>query len=56
MLREERADQKYKVINRKRLNFVYHDLPYTIDIYDDLYGQEKTFILRFANLQDIDGK
>lgn len=39
MLREESADKQFKVINRKRLNFVYNDLPYTIDIYEQLYGK-----------------
>lgn len=49
MLREEKVDNKYKVINRQRYSFVYNNLPYAIDVYDNLYGQPKTYILRFAN-------
>ena len=49
MLREEKADKDFKVIHRQRYNFVYKNLPYAIDIYDNLYGQPKTYILRFAN-------
>jgi len=54
-LREERTDPKYKVINRQRFTFVYNDLPYTIDVYDNLYERPKTYILRFANLQGVSG-
>lgn len=50
-LREERADPNYKVVNRQRFTFVYNDLPYTIDVYDNIYERPKTYILRFANLQ-----
>jgi hypothetical protein len=55
MLREERANPNFKVINRQRLNFVYNDLPYSIDVYQHLFGREKTYILRFANLQGVEG-
>lgn len=34
---------------RQRYHFIHHDLPYSIDIYDNLLGEEKTYILRFAN-------
>lgn len=49
MLREEKADKGYHVINRQRYHFVYKEHPYNIDVYNNLYGREKTFILRFAN-------
>jgi hypothetical protein len=52
-LREERADSKFKVVNRQRFTFVYNDLPYTVDVYDNIYGRPKTYILRFANLQGV---
>lgn len=54
MLREERADPKFKVINRIRYHFVYKDLPFSVDVYNNLYGQDKTFILRFANIESAD--
>ncbi len=54
-LREQKADPKYKVVNRQRFTFVYNDLPYTVDVYDNLYERPKTYILRFANLQGAEG-
>lgn len=39
MLREEKADKTYKTVIRERYHFVYHDLPYSIDIYNNIYGQ-----------------
>lgn len=56
MLREEKADKNYKVINRQRYNFVYNDLHYAIDIYDNILGREKTYILRFANPKQLEPK
>lgn len=49
MLREEKIDKSYKVINRQRYSFVYKNIPYSIDFYENIYGQPKTYILRFAN-------
>jgi hypothetical protein len=49
MLREEKLDKNYKIINRQRYNFIHNNLPYSIDVYDNIYGQPKTYILRFAN-------
>ncbi len=54
MLREEKADKAYKVINRQRYNFVYNGHPYAIDVYENIYGRPKTFILRFANHKNLD--
>lgn len=54
MLREEKADKNYRVINRQRYSFVHNDLPYAIDVYDNIYGKPKTFILRFANKKEVD--
>lgn len=56
MLREEKADKNFKVINRQRYNFVHNDLHYAIDIYDNILGREKTYILRFANPKQLDPK
>ena len=54
MLREEKADKNYKVISRQRFSFVYHEHPYNIDVYDNIYGREKTYILRFANPKKVE--
>ena len=56
MLREEKADKSFKVINRQRYNFVYNDHPYAIDIYDNIYGRAKTYIIRFGNPKSEDPK
>lgn len=49
MLREERADPKYKVVNRQRYHFVSGDTPYSVDVYQNVAGRDKTYVLRFAN-------
>lgn len=54
MLREEKADKNYKVINRQRYSFVHNDLHYAVDIYDNIFGRDKTYILRFANPKQLD--
>ena len=56
MLREEKADTKYKVVNRQRHHFVFKDLPYSVDVYDNIYGREKTYIIRFANIESVEPK
>lgn len=54
MLREERADPKHNVINRIRHVFVDRDLPYSIDVYNNILGKEKVHILRFSNNEGKD--
>lgn len=54
MLREERADAGYQVVNRQRMVFVDKDLPYSVDVYNNIQGKDKTYILRFANLENKD--
>lgn len=54
MLREEAADPQYEVINRQRYVFVNGDLPYSIDVYNNIMGQDKVHILRFANNEGKD--
>ena len=56
MLREERADSIYKVVNRQRCVFVERDLPFSIDVYNNILGQEKVYILRFNNAEGKDPK
>jgi predicted cupin superfamily sugar epimerase len=50
LLKEERRDKDYKAVVRQRYHFIHNGLPYSIDVYDNIHGQEKTYILRFANL------
>jgi hypothetical protein len=54
MLREEQADPNFKVVNRQRHHFVYKDLPFSVDVYQNIYGQENTYIIRFANPENVD--
>ena len=54
MLREERADANYNVINRIRHVFVDKDVPYSIDVYNNILGKEKVHILRFSNNEGKD--
>jgi len=54
MLREERADPNFKVANRLRCMFVDKELPYSVDIYNNLMGQDKAYILRFSNPEGKD--
>ena len=54
MLREERADPQFKVVNRLRCVFVDNEVPYSVDIYSNLMGQEKVHILRFNNPEGKD--
>lgn len=54
MLREEKADKNSHVVNRQRYSFIYNDLPYAVDVYENIYGRPKTYILRFANKKELD--
>jgi hypothetical protein len=56
LLKEERIDKNYKPVVRQRYHFIHNDLPYSIDVYDNLFGRDKTYILRFANLTKVDGR
>lgn len=53
MLRESHMDHNYKPLTRVRQHFVHKEHSYSIDIYDNIYGQEKTYILRFDNPENI---
>jgi hypothetical protein len=55
-LREEKANSEYNVTKRERVHFIINSVHYTVDVYDNLYGQDKTYILRFANAQRVDGR
>ena len=56
MLREERADPKYRVVNRFRSVFVWQDVFYSVDVYNDIMGQDKVYILRFGNNEQKDAQ
>lgn len=51
MLRESLADPNFQEVSRVRQHFLHNEHSYSIDIYDNLYGQEKTYILRFDNAE-----
>lgn len=53
MLRESKVDKTLKTVNRQRYNFVHNNLPYSIDVYDNIYGEPKTYILRYANNNNV---
>lgn len=48
-LKEEKADKKYKPIHLERTHFIIGSTHFSIDTWQGLYGQEETYILRFAN-------
>lgn len=56
MVREQLADPNYEAITRQRINFVFKSKAYNIDIYDNIEGLEKAYILRFNNNDKVDGK
>lgn len=55
-LKEEKADPKFKPTKRERVHFIIDSTHYSVDIYENIYGQEKTYILRFANAENVDPK
>ncbi len=56
MVREQLADPSYESVSRQRINFVYKNKAFNIDIYDNIEGLEKAYILRFNNNEKVDGK
>lgn len=48
-LKEEKADKKFKPIQLERTHFIIGSTHFSIDTWQGLYGQEETYILRFAN-------
>ena len=48
-LKEEKADKKFKPIQLERMHFIIGSTHFSIDTWQGLYGQEETYILRFAN-------
>ena len=54
-LKEQSLDPKFNVIERKRLHFVYNNISYSIDVYDEINGEKDVYLLRF-NSQIKDAK
>lgn len=55
MLREQKSDKKYAVVNRQRIHFIWNNLAYSVDIYNNILGQEKVYLLRFSNNERLEG-
>lgn len=53
-MRDEKADKRYKPTNRERMHFIIGSTHYSVDAWNNIYGQEKTYILRFANPDKVD--
>ena len=53
-LREQAADKNFAPVSRQRYNFVYNSLSYAIDVYNNVGGQGKAYLLRFST-QKKDG-
>jgi hypothetical protein len=46
-LKEQSLDSNYNVIQRKRANFVYNNISFAIDIYENINGEKNVYLLRF---------
>ena len=46
-LKEQSLDPNFNVISRKRANFVYNNISFAIDIYDEINGEKNVNLLRF---------
>lgn len=46
-LKEQSLDHNYNVIQRKRANFVYNNISFAIDIYENANGEKNVHLLRF---------
>lgn len=48
-LKEDNADPAFHPINVSRSHFIIGSTHFSLDTWDNLYGKEKTYLLRFAN-------
>lgn len=46
-IKEQRTDPNFNTVVRQRLNFVYNNQTYAIDIYNNILGEDKVYLLRF---------
>lgn len=49
MLKEQSVDPNFNTVKRQRINFVYQNLSYAIDVYDGVNGGDKIYLLRFTS-------
>lgn len=47
-LKESKSDPNFNVITRERINFVWKNLAYAIDVYSNILGQDRVYLLRFS--------
>lgn len=46
-LKEQSLDHNFNVIQRRRAQFVYNNISFAIDIYDEINGEKNVHLLRF---------
>lgn len=46
-LKETLLDPNFIVVKRRRVLFAYNDIPFAIDIYDEVKGEKNVHLLRF---------
>jgi hypothetical protein len=46
-LKEQSLDHNFEVIKRRRAHFVYNNISFSIDIYDEINGEKNVHLLRF---------
>lgn len=46
-LKEQNLDPNFNVVQRRRILFAYNDVPFAIDIYDEVKGEKNVHLLRF---------
>lgn len=51
-LKEQSLDNKFNVIQRKRAQFVYNNISFAIDIFDEVNGEKNVHLLRFNSQND----
>ena len=57
MLKEQSLDSNFHLLSRKRLNFVWGNNSYAIDVFENIKGEENVHLLRFnTKIDEIDAK
>lgn len=49
MLKEQSLDSKFNSVKRERINFVHNNHSFAIDVYNDVNGVDKIYLLRFTS-------
>lgn len=47
-LKETKTDPNFNTVFRERINFVYNNLAYSIEVYHNILGQDRVYLLRFS--------